>query len=145
MKNTANFFPFDRHKVDGIIINGEKNFVLPEAFINIMTNWMSRLHIDNPREKLMNYLNVQRKKRKAMMRQYFEAKYEKHELYRWIYWNDTEDLYAFDEPLPIWKKNTDEERDNALAKFRAAFVMATDFKLKVRFIVNFSRIIRQIL
>jgi len=48
-----------------------------------------------------------------------------------IYYTDSCGLDVFDEPLPVWPENTNEERQNAADKYRDKYEQAMEKYLSV--------------
>ena len=72
---------------------------------------------------LLHFVSLQR---------FLESKTDEHDLYIMILQCEEHQFKIFREPLPIWSSNTDEERDNAMAKYRPAYEEKVQTKLGVR-------------
>ena len=115
-----------------MILCGEHTWVLPVEFVDIICYWMKTVvKVGNAPKVLGNYLQEQRGKRKKLIREYLEPRYARHALYRWCFWNDEHLLHAFNEPMPIWSSNTNEERDNYLLKFKHHIDVAVKHRIQV--------------
>ena len=64
--------------------------------------------------------------------------YDKHDLYKVIWYNDHYGFEIIKKPMPIWQSdNTDEERDDALAQLRRPFKDVVHARFTVKMMTFF--------